>query len=1100
MRTRHCLLHFALSAIVLLVSTVGATERPLCRFPDVHGASVAFVHGEDIWVASSNGGPAIRLTDDESEERHPRFSPDGSLIAYSSGAGGNSDVWVMRADGADPLRLTFHPGDDEVLGWHPTENKVLFRSNRLSWSRFDRLFLIEPDGSGLEVLPLHEAGRGAISPDGARIVYNRIAREDRTWKRYRGGMAQDLWLYDFETGEDRRLTTHPGTDRLPMWVGDTIYFASDREGPLNLFSFSLDGDRIERVTDFEQWDVRRPATDGQLIVFELGGDLWALDPATGASRLIDISIPVPPRGARPYRRVVAADITDVAIAPSGGRALISARGEVFSVPKEHGATRNLSRTPGAREKNAAWSPDGESIAWISDADGESDIWLTGSAAGELASKLTDLGPGYRHTLRWSPDSKMIAFADQTLSFNVVDLATGEVRKIDRSEREPMDVGLELKPIADFDWSPDSRYLAYSKISLDMVSRVWVHDLETGASHDVSDGRYNDFGPVFTSDGRHLLFLSNRHFDPTLGDFEWEMVYKDLTGIYALTLRADGQPLLPLLSDEVAPAEDSGPEDSTDAADEDVVVTIDWDGLAGRLESLPVTAGNYRSLAATEGKVLYLNGDDGDYNPFEFRALEPQRLMVFDLEDREEETLEKRVNGYDLASDGKHLVWHRGGIVAITKVGGSGPMFFMKSKESETKDEHLDLGGLVLDLDPRAEWQQVYDETWRMERDFYYDPGMNGLDWQAVGAKYRALVGRATCAQDMRFIIGELIGELATSHTYIRPGQSRRNPDRVGVGMLGADFEADNGRWRISRIYDVADWNRGVKPPLAGPGVRVQEGDYLLAVNGVELETDREPYAAFQGLADSPTRLTVNRTPTREGAHDLTVVPLSSERRLRYQWWVEHNRQVADEASGGAIGYLHFPDTYLGSAAEFPRQYYSQVMKKGLIVDGRFNGGGLDPDIFLARLAKKPLAYWTRRYSADQMTPWYVSKAHMVCITNRQAGSGGDELPHEFRQKGMGPVIGTRTWGGLVGVSMFMPMMDGSGLTAPDYRIYMPDGDWVVENEGVAPDIEVELDPIEMAHGYDAQLVKAIELLMEKIEADPIEDPVHPPFPKRDTPR
>ncbi len=529
------------------------------------------------------------------------------------------------------------------------------------------------------------------------------------------------------------------------------------------------------------------------------------------------------------------------------------------------------------------------------------------------------------------------------------------------------------------------------------------------------------------------------------------------------------------------------------------MTIDWQGLKGRVESLPVPAGNYRSLAATEGKVLYLNGDEGDYNPFEFRALGPQRLMAFDLEDREEETLEKSVDGYVLAADGKHLIWYQGETVAIEKVGGSRDFDFMQSSRSEENDRQLDLEGLVLDLDPRAEWRQVYDETWRFERDFYYDPGMNGLDWPAVGEKYRALVGRATCAQDMRFIIGELIGELATSHTYIRPGQSRREADEVDVGMLGADFEADKGRWRISRIYDVADWNRGIRPPLAGPGVDMHEGDYLLAVNGVELGADREPYAAFQGLADTPTRLTVNRAPTLDGAREITVVPLRSERRLRYQWWVEHNRRVADEASGGAIGYIHFPDTYLGSAAEFPRQYYSQVMKKGIIVDGRFNGGGLDPDIFLARLAKEPLAYWTRRYSADQMTPWYVSKAHMVCITNRQAGSGGDELPHEFRQKGMGPVIGTRTWGGLVGVSMFIPMMDGSGLTAPDYRIYTPEGEWVVENEGVAPDIEVELDPVEMAHGYDAQLVKAIEVLMEKIADEPIEDPVHPPFPKRDAP-
>lgn len=1089
-----------LSLIVfgLIVVASGATAdspRPLLRFPDIHGDTVAFVHAEDIWTAPASGGPALRLTDDNGEDRHPRFSPDGSMLAYTSQAGGNTDVWVMNTDGSNPRRLTFHPGADEVIGWHPINNKVLFRSNRLSWSRFDRLFLISPDGSGLEVLPLHEAGRGAYSPDGTQIVYNRIAREDRTWKRYRGGMAQDLWLYDFSTGVDQQLTTFEGTDRLPFWVGDLLYFASDREHTLNIFTYGLENGTITKVTDHDVWDARRPETDGRRIVYEQGGDLQLFDPSNGENRRLDITISTPARETRSYRREVAEDISDIAIAPEGGRALISARGEVFTVPAEHGATRNLSNTSGAREKNATWSPDGNLIAWVSDADGESDLWIVAAGGHGTPRRLTDLGAGYRHTLRWSPQSTKIAFADQTLSFHVLDIATKALTTIDRSEREPMDIALEAKPISDFRWSPDGRFLAYSKIGLDMVSRVWIHDLETNQSHDVSDGRFNDFGPVFTPDGRHLLFVSNRHFRPTLGDFEWEMVYKDLSGIYALTLQAEGQALLPLLSDEVAPAKFAASSSHTKTEEtEPPTVHIDWKGLSHRLEALPLPAGNYRKLTALDDKVLYLNGSGGDYNPFEFRTLGPQELAAFDIEEREASTLIKKVDSYQVSADGKHLVWRRGDTIGIKKTTDS-RMKFASMGERHEKPHTLDLDGLVVTIDPRKEWTQVYDEAWRLERDFYYDPGMNGLDWPAVGQQYRALVARATCTQDMRYILGELIGELSTSHTYASPGDSRHSPDRVNVGMLGADFSPDGDRWKITTIYDVADWNREILPPLSGPGIKAREGLYLMAVNGTEIGTQREPYAWFQGLADVPTRLTLNDNPSFDGAWEVTVKPLGSERRLRYQAWVEHNRQTVDEASDGTIGYLHFPDTYLGSAAEFPRQYYSQVMKDGLIIDGRFNGGGLDPDIFLARLAKEPLSYWTRRYSEDQQTPWYVSRAHMACLTNRQAGSGGDELPFEFREKGMGPVIGTRTWGGLVGISMYLGLMDGSGLTAPDYRIYTTDGRWTIENEGVTPDIIVELDPAEMLAGHDAQLQKAIDVLMEKIKTEPVTAPTHPPFPR-----
>ncbi|HSO23853.1 MAG TPA: S41 family peptidase, partial [Chondromyces sp.] len=1063
-----------------------------------HGDTVVFVHAEDIWTAPVAGGRALRLTDDEGEERHPKFSPDGSLIAFTSEMDGNPDVFVMGADGSSPRRLTYHPDADEVVGWHPVSGKIMFRSARHSYSRFDRLFLVAPDGTGLEELPLHEAGRGSFSPDGAQIAYNRIAREDRTWKRYYGGMAQDLWLYDFATGEDRRLTDYRGTDRLPMWIGDVVYFASDRNGALNIWRYDLASGEQTQVTRHADHDIRRPSEGGDRIVYEVAGELWLLDTTTGASARIPVEIPTPARETRPYRKTVAEFITHVDIAPAGGRALISARGEVFTVPAEHGPTRNLTRSSGARDRGAVWSPDGTNIAYFSDRGGEYQLYVVDPLGTGEPRALTGRERGWPHTARWSPDGTKIAFADETLRLYVVDVASRQLTTVDRAEVEPMDIGLEAKPISDHAWSPDSRWLAYSKIGLDHVSNIYLYSLDDGVARNVSGGIFNDFGPVFSRDGEHLLFVSNRRFDPTFCDFEWEMVFKDVAGIYALTLRADGEPLLPLRSDEVVAAEDVDREDPPSDAPRRTVV--DFDGIAERIQALPVPASNYRDLAVGTHAIYFLDGEEGDFNRFEYRSLPPRTLHSFDLEDRKLETVVAEVEQYARAVDGEHLVWRRGDTVGIAHADGRDRWKRRDAPSgspaaASTRSEVVDLDGLVMELDPRAEWRQVFDDAWRLERDFYYEPGMNGLDWRAMRAKYEPLVERATCAQDMRFIIGELIGELATSHTYINVGDRRRSAAEVNVGMLGADWSLDpeSGRWLIEKIYRVPDWSRGVVPPLVGPGIDVREGDALVAVNGREVAADREVHAAFQGLAGEQVRLTLER-----GGEELEVVvtPLAGERTLRYLDWVERNRRRVEEASDGRIGYLHLPDTYVGSAIEFPKYYYAQSRKQGLLVDGRFNGGGLDPDIFLQRLAKKPLTYWTRRYSEDQVEPVYANIAHLALLTNRQAGSGGDMLPWEFREKGMGPVIGTRTWGGLVGVSMSLTLVDGSRLTCPDYRIYSPDGEWVVENEGVAPDIEVELEPADMARGVDAQLEKGIEVLLETIERDPPVPPTHPPFPTR----
>ena len=1083
----------ALAVLCALVPASGARAadaRPLMRFPDISGNMIAFVYGEDIWSVSADGGVATRLTIHDGQERYPRWSPDGSMIAFTGEYDGNADVYVMNARGGAITRLTYHPDNDRVVGWHPTKNKIMFISGRKHF-RFTKLYLVSPDGTGLEETILHNVAHASFSPDGSKIAYNEDEREFRTWKRYRGGLAQEVLLYDFSTDEKRNLTNFDGTDRLPMWIGDAVYFSSDRDGVLNIYSVDPRSGAIEQLTRHTEYDVRRPSEGDGRIVYELGGTLWVLDVATKRTRQVPVEIGADAPEIRPTLVDVAGFIQDVDISPSGKRAVVVARGEVFTVPKEHGPIRNLTRDSGSRDKDAVWSPDGTSIAYLSDRSGEYEIYVADAGGAGTPMRLTTSRDGYRHTLRWSPDGSKIAFTDQTLTLYFVDVATKKITKVDKAEYEHMDVSLDAKDIYDFAWSPDGRHLAYSKMSADLVSQVYVYSLGTKEPRCVSNGLFNDFHPAFSRDGKRLFFVSNRRFDPVVCDFEWEMVYKKSSGIYCLALQADAGPLFPPRSDEETAgkpaAQEEGKAKSKARADkDDGLVRIDFDGIAERIERLPLPPGNYRFLAAGEKALFYLNRADGDFNRFEFRLPGSMSLYAFDFEEREEKKVIDEINSYALSADGSSIAYRQGPVVGI-----------VSSDARETPGSPLDLGDLSMWLDPRAEWTQIFNEAWRMERDFYYEPGMHGLDWNAMREKYGRLMPYASCRQDVEFLVGELIGELNTSHTYVYGGDRRRAAEPVGVGMLGADYEVDaaSNRYRVARILRVSDWTREVLPPLVRPGLRVAEGNYVLRVNGREITADKEIYACFQGLAGKQTSLLVNDKPSETGAWEIVVEPLGSENTLRYLDWCESNRAIVEKESNGTIGYIHLPDTYTGSAREFPKYFLSQTRKRGIVVDGRFNGGGLDPSIFLQRLTRPITGYWTRRHSHDQTSPFFAVTAHLACLTNRQAGSGGDELPFEFQLLGLGPVIGTRSWGGLVGVSMFIDLVDGGGLTAPDYRIYDPNGKWVVENTGVTPDVEVELHPAEMARGYDAQLMKGIEVLAKKIAEGPRPWPKHEAIPR-----
>ncbi|MBU1099586.1 MAG: PDZ domain-containing protein [Bacteroidetes bacterium] len=1067
-------------SIIIIISTgfLSAEERPLLRFPDIHENDVVFVHADDIWIAPIAGGVATRLTISDGQERYPKFSPDGSMIAFTGNYDGNDDVYVMNKYGGEITRLTFHPSEDQVVGWHPTKNKIMFISSRDHF-RFSQLYLISPDGSGLEKMLFHNIANSSFSPDGKKIAYNKVAREGRTWKRYKGGLQQDIYLYDFETNTEKKLTDYEGTDRFPMWIGDKIYFTSDRTGQLNVFSLHPVTGATEQITNHNYYDARFPDYSKDKIIYEQGGELWVLDINSKETKRIDIEI----KADNPEVRPTLVDVTDliqgIDISPTGKRALVVARGDIFTIPKADGTAKNLTESSGARDKDAAWSPDGKSIASISDKSGEYEIYLTDPEGKTESVKLTEHKDGYRHTLRWSPNSKMIGFTDNNLTLYILDISTKKITRVDKAEYENIDVSLDVKPVYDYNWSPDSKYIVYSMMNENLVYQMHIYDLKKMKIHDVSDGLFNDFHPVFSKDGKRLFFISKRSFDPTFDEFEWEMVYNKTAGIYSINLQKETSSLFPLKSDEEGITEKKADKNETAAA-------IDFDGIADRVEAFPLPRGNYRNLSVCESSLYYTNGDEGDYNIFEFRLPTSMDLFAFDFNTEHERSIIRGISEYKLSFDGSSIVYRKGRSVGILSSSANG---------SEGND--LNLSGLKMWLNPLEEWTQIFNESWRMERDFYYEPGMHKLDWDAMKVKYGALVPSISCRSDLKYIIGELIGELNTSHTYVFGGDYRRNPEHVNVGMLGADYEVDanNNLYRFKKILRVNGWTDKIYPPLDRPGMNVKEGDFILAVNGKEITAEKEIYSYFQNLANTQVTLLINDKPTKKGAREIVVKTERGERNMRYLDWVENNRLAVDKASNGQIGYIHMPDTFEGSAREFPKYFLGQTRKKGIILDGRFNAGGLDPSIFLQRLNKRPYSYWTRRYSHDQIVPNYAVNSHMVCLTNRQAGSGGDSLPWEFRKFGMGPVIGTTSWGGLVGVSMFLTMIDGGGLSAPDYRIYDTDGSWVVENEGVTPDIIIDLDPYEMYQGKDAQLMKGVEELLKTIKEDPRPWPQHEDFPK-----
>jgi tricorn protease len=1069
-------------------------DARMLRQPAVSATEIAFVYGGDIWVMSKTGGVAHRLTTAKGEESFPRFSPDGSSIAFTGNYDGNEDIYVIPAMGGSPERITYHPDADRMLAWYPDGKSLLFASSRTSESnRYNKLFKIPAHGGQAEVLPMPYGEFASFSPDAKQIAYLPEAVDARTWKRYRGGWAPDIWIFDLQKLTAKNITDDNANDAQPMWHGSTLYFVSDRGSHLrgNIWAYDLAKASFKQVTNFTDFDVKYPSIGPDDIVFQAGDRMYLLDLASEKVHDVNVQVVTDRSTLLPYQENVGGRIADAAISPTGKRALFEARGEVFTVPAENGLVNDLTRTSGSAERSPSWSPDGKHVAYWSDASGEYQLVVQNADGTGKARTVTKLGPGFRYHTFWSPDSRKIAFIDQAMRIQVADVGTGKVQQVDKA------LQYSHGALSNFNvsWSADSRWMAYQRDLPNLQNAIFVFDARNGDTHQVTTGYYEANSPAFDPDGKYLYFLSGRTFAPSYADLDNTWIYANSTNIVALPLRTDvASPLAPRNDEEpvagdVTPRESQKVDSATRKAKETLAaaangakpspkpVEIDFDGLVRRAVVLPPDPGNYSGLQAVSGRLLYRKGlrTGGD------SAATP--ILAWDFNDRHEETLIDDAGAFAVSADGKKLLVQKGRNWYIADL-----------KPKQKLEKPLNIADMTMTIDPMAEWKQIFADAWRIERDYFYDPGMHGVDWNLMRTRYGNLIDDAVSRWDVSFVLGELIGELNSSHTYNSGGEMER-PPRRGVGLLGADYKLDHGAYQIAKIIDGGPWDSEVRSPLLQPGLNIHAGDYVLAVNGEPIDTSKEIYAAFDGLANTVVALTVNDEPSLTGSRVVLLKTLNDEGRLRNLAWIESNRQRVEKATNGRVGYVYVPNTGANGQTELVRQFRAQIDKEGLIIDERFNSGGQIPDRFVELLNRPVTNYWKTRDGTNWQWPPVANPGPKAMLINGWSGSGGDAFPYYFKQAGLGPLIGRRTWGGLIGISGTPALVDGGNVTAPSFAIYSTEGKWIIEGHGVEPDIDVVDDPAQLAKGIDPQLERAIVEVMKAVEKAP-KPPQPPPYTER----
>ena len=1095
--------YFALLIVFLAFSKAHADPPLLLRTPAISRTQVVFSYGGDLWTVPRQGGEARRLTTGSGEEYGPRFSPDGSMIAFTGQYEGNSDVYVVPATGGVPKRLTYHPDDDEVVGWAPG-GRILFRSTRSSVSDdYDRLYTVSPDGGFPEELDLPRGFDGSFSPDGRTLAYNPNRPAFEIWKHYRGGLTSAIWIARMSDGSVEEIPRENSNDVAPMWVSDTIYFLSDRAGPVTLFAYDTRTRSVRQVVENHGLDLKSASAGPGAIVYEQFGSLHVLDLDSHADRPLEVRLAGDLPEVRPRFLKVSDRIETVNLSPTGARVVLEARGEILTAPTEKGDIRDITNTPGVAERDPVWSPDGRWIAYFSDESGEYELHVKPqSGLGEARRYALGDPPGFYYSPTWSPDSRKIAYQDERLNLWILELASGKNVKVDT---DPYDTPWRtMNP----GWSPDSRWLAYTRQVRNHLRAVFIYSLERRKASQITDGLSDARFPAFDRDGQNLFFTASTNAGPSAGWIDMSKFDHPVTrNVYAVVLRADRpSPLAPQSDEEEAGGarksarkEEDESEEPREAPPEPV--RIDLDGIGQRILALPVPPLAYGGLFVPEaGTVLLLETVEHPPENETERAGTRQALYKFDLDSRKLDKLVEGIGGFDergdvsegtstfrLSHDGKKILYEEDEKWIV------GPAL----EPPRPEEEPLKLDEMEVQVDPLAEWRQMYHEAWRIERDFFYDPHHHGLDLVAAEKRYEPYLERLASRSDLNYLFEEMLGELTVGHLFVEGGDQPDLPP-VKTGLLGADFTIDRGRYRFRRVYGGENWNPELRAPLTQPGVNVKTGEYLLEVNGRAVEPSEEIYAYFEGTAGKSVVLRVGPGPSRAGSREVTVVPVESEAGLRRLAWIEDNRLTVERLGGGRVGYVYLPNTGDEGYESFNRYYFAQLGKQAVVIDERFNAGGYAADYVIGVMRQPLMNYWATRYGQDFETPIGATLGPKAMIINEYAGSGGDALPWYFRQAGLGPLVGKRTWGGLVGIFGYPKLMDGGRVTAPRIAFYTPAGQWEVENHGVAPDIDVDLDPRSWRAGHDPQLEAAVAAVLDSLAKHPLEAPKRPEYPNYHT--
>jgi len=1106
-----------------------AQEGRLLRFPDIYKDKIAFVYAGDLWLASSSGGTARRITSNPGRELFPKFSPDGKWLAFTGQYDGNFNVYVMPSDGGQPKQLTFYQGQaralsdrmgilNQVIGWTPDSRNIVFLSRRdASNGWIKRPYTVSVDGGLAQPMPMDEGGLLSFSSDGTKVAYNRIFRNFRQWKRYTGGMAQDITIYDLKNNLVDQVIPHTDyTDTFPMWHGNTVYFTSDRGSVhrLNIYSYDLTSKQVEQLTNFDQFDVMWPSLGLDTIIFENGGYLYKFDLQTKQSTKLVIFVNGDRDEAMKHWASATKHVTDFDIAPDGKRAAIAARGEVFTVPAKEGSIRNLTHSPGVREQHVAWAPNGQWVAYVSDRTGEDEIYISSQDGLAAEQAVTSGHKGFMYQPVWSPDSSKIAWGDKDCKLWYVDLKDKKPVEVDQNK---------YGEILNYRWSPDSKWLAYDKNVDSGFSVVYLYGLADHKITAVTSTLDNSYAAVFDPDRRYLYFLSDRDFNEVLGNIDFEFANPKTTRVYVVTLTADEPSPFPTLSDEVkvkseepdviTPVPDvnkkskqppNKKEEKGEKSGEKTEQTetkapprnfkVDLDGIQNRITALAVPPAVIRNLDASKGAIFYstspIQGLSGPI-PGEGKA-----IHAFDLKEHKDKVLLDGADHFALSADGSKLMYR------VDDAGGGegdGPVGIIETKIPDTPhkvgDGALKLDAMRVEVDPPQEWKEVFNEVWRQERDYFFEASMNGVDWQKTKEQYAQLLPYVADRYSLTYIMGEMIGELSNSHTYVGGGDM---PDLhpVNVGLLGADYEVDSasGIYRIKKIFTGENWDAHTRSPLTEPGVNIKEGDYLIAINGRPLRAPQTPDELLINTANEVVTLAINSKPAPEGARKVVVKPIGDEYTLRQLNMIATNRKKVDAASGGRIGYVYLPDMGDAGLNEFVKQYFPQIRKEGIIFDIRYNGGGFVDQLIFARLRRVLSGMGSaRNWEREPGTiPANVFHGYMACVTNHYAASDGDFFSYFFKQYKLGPLIGERTWGGVRGIRGNIPLMDGGYITRPEFSLYSLDSKWLIENRGVQPDVVVDNPPDLVRKGQDPQLEKAIDMLMQEIKANPKILPPRPP--------